>query len=423
VLEGSTTQCPHCQGTGIIRSTESVALAVIRGLEDALMAGARTSLIATTTAMVALYILNNKRNFINDMEARHGISIGIQASDKLQGANFTIEKGHAPVQPVRREERSAVNMDWGFEAEGDGAEDHRPEPFASGAETEHERHGRQDRHDDFDGRGDGGEQEGGGQGRRRRGRRRGRRGEHRGGEFRGGDRSGPGMPRDGWRRGRDHESGGEAGGSLEQAHGADFARDEDTEGSFDRSEDLPEKGFREGGDQTSGGQRSSEEGGGGRRGRRRGRRGGRRGRDRNRDRFSPHVTEEIVDDFAGDGVSATALIEREGESAAAEGVAAEGYVAAAAGDTEATPQRRRSSSRASPAMEPGKGEPKAPVAAAEDPPPPAPRVRHRPTSSEPKLERVVVRPDPAATEAPPPETADTGEPTRKGWWNRRFGAP
>ena len=35
VLEGSTSQCPHCQGTGIIRSTESVALAVLRGLEDA----------------------------------------------------------------------------------------------------------------------------------------------------------------------------------------------------------------------------------------------------------------------------------------------------------------------------------------------------------------------------------------------------
>ena len=38
VLEGSTSQCPHCQGTGIIRSTESVALAVLRGLEDAIMA-------------------------------------------------------------------------------------------------------------------------------------------------------------------------------------------------------------------------------------------------------------------------------------------------------------------------------------------------------------------------------------------------
>ncbi|HRN85569.1 MAG TPA: ribonuclease E/G, partial [Hyphomicrobium sp.] len=77
VLEGSTSQCPHCQGTGIIRSTESVALAVLRALEDALMAGARTSLVATTTSAVALYILNNKRHFINEMETRHGIFVTV----------------------------------------------------------------------------------------------------------------------------------------------------------------------------------------------------------------------------------------------------------------------------------------------------------------------------------------------------------
>jgi len=117
VLEGSTTQCPHCQGTGIIRSTESVALAVLRGLEDALMTGGRASLVATTTAQVALYLLNSKRPFINDMEARNGISISIQASDKLQGANFTIERGASLAQPLRRPERAAVNMDWGFEGD------------------------------------------------------------------------------------------------------------------------------------------------------------------------------------------------------------------------------------------------------------------------------------------------------------------
>ena len=68
VLEGSTTQCPHCQGTGIIRSVESVALAVLRALEDHLLRDARSSLTAVTTADVALYILNNKRAFVTDME-------------------------------------------------------------------------------------------------------------------------------------------------------------------------------------------------------------------------------------------------------------------------------------------------------------------------------------------------------------------
>ncbi len=123
VLEGSTTQCPHCQGTGIIRSTESVALAVLRGIEDALMAGHPSSLIATTTAQVALYILNNKRKFITELEAHHGISITVQASDKLQGANFTIEKTQARTDaPPRRAERSAVNMDWGFDGEDEGSD-------------------------------------------------------------------------------------------------------------------------------------------------------------------------------------------------------------------------------------------------------------------------------------------------------------
>ena len=118
VLEGSTSQCPHCQGTGIVRSTESVALAVLRGLEDALMAGPPTSLVATTSATVALYILNNKRSFINDMEARYGVTISVNASDKMQGANFSIEKTTRIEAPQRRAEGSAVNMDWGFEGEG-----------------------------------------------------------------------------------------------------------------------------------------------------------------------------------------------------------------------------------------------------------------------------------------------------------------
>src|SRR6185369_14115291 len=122
VLEGSTSQCPHCQGTGIIRSTESVALAVLRGLEDTIMAGTRAPLIATTTPSVALYILNNKRPFINDMEARLGLQIMVTGSDKLAGANFTIEKGAAPAQPQRRIERNVVNMESGFEGEDEEGE-------------------------------------------------------------------------------------------------------------------------------------------------------------------------------------------------------------------------------------------------------------------------------------------------------------
>ncbi len=117
VLEGSTTPCAHCQGTGIVRATESVSLAVLRGLEDAVMAGGRHALIAKTTPTVALYILNNKRDFIIDMEARHGMAITVEGSEKIQGANFTIEKGSAQALPQHSNgaDKSVVSMDWGFE--------------------------------------------------------------------------------------------------------------------------------------------------------------------------------------------------------------------------------------------------------------------------------------------------------------------
>jgi ribonuclease E len=122
VLEGSTTQCPHCQGTGIIRSVESVALAVLRALEDHLLRDARGSLTAVTTADVALYILNNKRTFVTDMEQRYDMTIAVQASDRMQGASFAIERSSASVAPQRAVERVAVNMESGFERQ-EGLED------------------------------------------------------------------------------------------------------------------------------------------------------------------------------------------------------------------------------------------------------------------------------------------------------------
>ncbi|HYD14932.1 MAG TPA: ribonuclease E/G, partial [Hyphomicrobium sp.] len=270
VLEGSTSQCPHCQGTGIIRSTESVALAVLRAIEDALMAGARTSLVATTTSSVALYILNNKRHFINEMEAREGVFVTVQASDKLQGANFLIEKGHAAPVATRRPDRAAVNMDWGFAGEGEGeGEVAEAEADDEVIETSGESRGGESRGGEGRGRdGEGRGRDEGREGGRRRRRRRGRRGEGRG-EMRG-----------------EHRHGSEGGQPRDENLGEhDDDRDEPIEvgGAGGRSE--PEDGDddaapREAREQGNGsGNRSSEEGG---RRRRRGRRGGRRGRDRAR---------------------------------------------------------------------------------------------------------------------------------------------
>lgn len=115
VLEGTTTQCPHCQGTGIIRSTDSVALSVLRSLEDALIMDQCIDLTAKTSVEVALYILNQKRLYVKDMEARYGVTITVIADQTLQGGNFFIEHDN---MNAKGEQNSnvVVQMDWGYKA-------------------------------------------------------------------------------------------------------------------------------------------------------------------------------------------------------------------------------------------------------------------------------------------------------------------
>ncbi len=390
VLEGSTSQCPHCQGTGIIRSTESVALAVLRGLEDSLMAGSRTSLVATTTPGVALYILNNKRVFINDMEARYGISIAVQASDKLQGANFLIEKGHAPPLAARRPERAVVNMDWGFE--GESTEAAEGEPVAEEAAPVREARGEDEGFED------------GGRGRGRvRRRRRGRGGRDRNG----GDAI----------RGREP--------GVFDGEEADADRDAAAPepGAIDSADESGEPQER---DASEGAESQRHEEGGVRR-RRRGRRGGRRGRDRgDRPAGAPWREGDVADATAGEGDQPEPVAPRSSDGPAP---------AARERDAErpAEPRAsRQSAARETETRAPDVREARAVSeeaalvvtevarrAAADEQPPPRSRARSHATSSEPKLERVVVKPD-QPVPVTVPEVGDTSGPARRGWWQRRL---
>ena len=432
VLEGSTSQCPHCQGTGIIRSTESVALAVLRGLEDALMAGARTSLVATTTSAVALYILNNKRHFINEMETRHGIFVTVQASDKLQGANFSIEKGQSAPVAARRPDRAAVNMDWGFEGETfEGEAD------AGDGEAEQPRASRED-----------GGRDGGRRRRRRRGRRDGGHSEARGGRD---------DAESSYDDERDDHGSGEDAGPVEV----------DSESYAD---DAPQPREARG--------EGSEEGSGNGRRRRRGRRGGRRGRDRIRGAngsaeahdaseeangadavASEHGSDPQVGDQGADSFQSED-VEVDGEVAVDDVVAAEVVTEDVAERPRRASSRRRSSETKAAETEAGddvaeaaSSEAEEEAADAEEAPAPTrsrrsagspqaakvesvaatseeavpavaedsvlARVRARSeASSEPKLERVVVSPG----EASAAEVSADEPPARRGWWQRRLGS-
>jgi ribonuclease E len=94
VIEGSTVACPHCAGAGMVRSTSSIALHVLRALEDALIKNSTYDMVVKTRTAVALYILNQKRPHLRDLEKRFGVSLTIAADDDLSGTNYyALERG------------------------------------------------------------------------------------------------------------------------------------------------------------------------------------------------------------------------------------------------------------------------------------------------------------------------------------------
>jgi len=94
VLESSTEKCPHCGGTGHVRSVSSVALQLLRSLEEMLLKGAMHNLTVRTRSDIALYLLNHKRAHLRALEERFRIAIMVNADATIAGQlSFVIEKG------------------------------------------------------------------------------------------------------------------------------------------------------------------------------------------------------------------------------------------------------------------------------------------------------------------------------------------
>jgi ribonuclease E len=94
VVESSTEKCPYCGGTGHLRSVSSVALQLLRSLEEMLIKGATHNLIVRTRSEIAIYVLNHKRAHLRDLEQRFRVAITINADAAIGGQqSFVIDKG------------------------------------------------------------------------------------------------------------------------------------------------------------------------------------------------------------------------------------------------------------------------------------------------------------------------------------------
>ncbi|MGH1587984.1 Rne/Rng family ribonuclease [Methylobacterium phyllosphaerae] len=368
VLESSSIPCAHCGGSGFVRATASVALHILRSIEEALLKSASHNLVLRTRTEVALYILNQKRGHLRELEVRFGVTITIAADERLAAtAAFQLDRGE-PAQraegPVTGVRAQAISPTTEFEDEDEEADEAEAEAEAEADAEGEAEEGRAETRED------GARDEGDGRRRRRRRRRRGGRQEGRTDEERGEDE-----PQDGARSEED-------------------ARDEAWDGEEPAGAEAPveavaaESGEADatvvGADEAS---HAEDEGG---RRRRRGRRGG-RGRSEGRSRDSadrddaPEAAGDVVALSAEEPVSAQAIAEAV-EAAPATGGAETAVDLPVAPAETAAPVEERA---AAPDM----------TASPEEAPAPA----------EPK-------PEPVAVVLTPP--ADPDRPKRAGWWSR-----
>lgn len=95
VLESTMQPCPHCHGTGFIRSDSSLALHVLRSIEEFLLRNPNFNIVVRTSVATALYVLNHKRQALSDLEHRFGLTINIEADDEVGAQNIAIYKSTA----------------------------------------------------------------------------------------------------------------------------------------------------------------------------------------------------------------------------------------------------------------------------------------------------------------------------------------
>jgi ribonuclease E len=120
MVEGATIPCPHCEGRGVIRSVGSMALRVLRAVEEYCQREKLQAITLRVSPEIALYILNHKRAQLTAIEDRRGVYIFIDAKSSLAASAYEIERGASvPFEPRKAVAAAAVTVESEMEANDD----------------------------------------------------------------------------------------------------------------------------------------------------------------------------------------------------------------------------------------------------------------------------------------------------------------
>jgi ribonuclease E len=114
VLAGSTVTCPHCNGQGLIRSTESAALRLLRSLDEEGQKQPAANVTVRAPSDVTIYTLNQKRREIARIEDAYDLAISFDPQANMMGGSFEIERTGVRI-PTLRPKALPVSIEAGFQ--------------------------------------------------------------------------------------------------------------------------------------------------------------------------------------------------------------------------------------------------------------------------------------------------------------------
>jgi ribonuclease E len=126
VLEATTRDCPHCDGTGLVRTASSAGLSALRLIEDEAAKGRGTIITLKASMEASIYLLNAKRADLQEIEHRYGVSVDVIPEGEDEGAKMSVgssgpRPAHAPrFDPIIMEDD---DEDLPEEVDGDEGDD------------------------------------------------------------------------------------------------------------------------------------------------------------------------------------------------------------------------------------------------------------------------------------------------------------
>ena len=124
LIEASTKVCDHCHGTGHVRSIESTAMRVLRAIEEEGIRKRSAEITVTVPNQVALYLLNQKRGAINEIEKRYDFHITVAEDEQLNPSDMRLERAKGKqVEAEKSEAEKSEAAQIEAEPEASSAED------------------------------------------------------------------------------------------------------------------------------------------------------------------------------------------------------------------------------------------------------------------------------------------------------------